>query len=181
MYISQEKRKNNIAEYILYMWQIEDLIRANNFDIESINTNLVRQYDVSEEKRIEIYAWYTGLAESMLTEGIRNHGHLHYLDSLIEELNDFHFRLIDSSHQSEYQKKYMTIVRDISELRLKMGNKERISDMEVCLTALYGLILMRLKKRKISKDTEKVLNSFSELLADLSRIFKSYETGTIEI
>ncbi|MEA1876314.1 MAG: DUF4924 family protein [Bacteroidota bacterium] len=181
MYISREKRKNNIAEYILYMWQIEDLIRAYNFDIEIINKELISQYDVSKEERMEISSWYTGLAESMLTEGIRNHGHLHYLDSLIEELNDFHFRLIDSSHQSEYQKKYMTTVRDISELRLKMGNKERISDMEVCLTALYGLILMRLKKRKVSKDTEKVFNSFSELLADLSRIFKSYETGTIEI
>ena len=181
MYISRDKRKNNIAEYILYMWQIEDLIRAFNFNIEKINTELVSQYDVSAEERVEIKNWYAGLAESMLAEGIRNNGHLHYLDSLTEELNDFHFRLIDSSHHSEYQKKYMITVRDISELRLKMGKKERISDMEVCLTALYGLLLMRLKKRQVSKDTEKVLNSFSELLADLSRIFKSYETGKIEI
>ncbi|MCK5821681.1 MAG: DUF4924 family protein [Bacteroidales bacterium] len=181
MIISREKRKNNIAEYILYMWQIEDLIRAYNFDIERINSELVSQYDVSDNERTEIFSWYAGLAESMLTEGVRSHGHLQYLDSLVEELNDFHFRLIDSSHHSEYQKKYMTTVRDISELRLKMGSKERISDMEVCLTALYGLILMRIKKRKVSKDTEKVFNSFSELLADLSKTFKSYETGTIEI
>ena len=25
MYIAQELRKKNIAEYILYMWQVEDL------------------------------------------------------------------------------------------------------------------------------------------------------------
>ena len=28
MYIAQEIRKKSIAEYVLYMWQIEDLIRA---------------------------------------------------------------------------------------------------------------------------------------------------------
>ncbi len=181
MYISRDKRKNNIAEYILYMWHIEDLLRALDFDIDRINTELVSKYDVSDEKRKEIQSWYIGLAESMLTEGIRNSGHLHYLDSLTNELNDFHFRLIDSSHQAEYQKKYMATVRDISALRLKMGKKEQISDMEVCLTALYGLLLMRLKKRKVSKETEIVMNSFSNLLAELSSIYKAYETSSIEI
>ena len=28
MYIAQELRKSNIAEYLLYMWQVEDTIRA---------------------------------------------------------------------------------------------------------------------------------------------------------
>jgi len=37
MFITQQKKKENIAKYILYMWQIEDVIRAYNFDIESIN------------------------------------------------------------------------------------------------------------------------------------------------
>ena len=27
MFIAQELRKNNIAEYLLYMWQVEDVIR----------------------------------------------------------------------------------------------------------------------------------------------------------
>ena len=29
MKIASQKRKENIAEYLLYMWQIEDIIRAN--------------------------------------------------------------------------------------------------------------------------------------------------------
>ena len=32
MIIARQKRKENIAEYLLYMWQVEDLIRANKFD-----------------------------------------------------------------------------------------------------------------------------------------------------
>lgn len=37
MIIARQKRKENIAEYLLYMWQVEDLIRANKFDMDSIN------------------------------------------------------------------------------------------------------------------------------------------------
>ncbi len=34
MITASQKRKENIAEYLLYMWQIEDIIRANGLDIE---------------------------------------------------------------------------------------------------------------------------------------------------
>ena len=44
MLIAQEKRKTNIAEYILYMWQVEDLIRAHQFNMDLIEQNLISQY-----------------------------------------------------------------------------------------------------------------------------------------
>jgi hypothetical protein len=181
MIVAREKRKTNIAEYIIYMWQIEDLIRAYNFDTVRINRELVKQYEGPKDLHAEIGNWYAGLAESMLSEGIKESGHLQYLDSLVDELNDFHFRLVDSPHHSDYQKQYLSVVRDISEFRKKMPPKDKISDMEVCLTALYGLLLMRLKKRQISEDTEMVIKSFGELLSSLSRLFQKYEQGTLEI
>ena len=36
MLVAQQKLQENIAEYILYMYQIEDVVRAYNFDIEEI-------------------------------------------------------------------------------------------------------------------------------------------------
>lgn len=43
MYISKQLKQKNIAEYLLYMWQVEDMIRANNFDMEkSVRTSLIR-------------------------------------------------------------------------------------------------------------------------------------------
>ncbi len=181
MFIAKEKRGSNIAEYVLYMWQIEDLIRAHNFDINRIENDLVRQYQGTNEQIEEIRQWYQGLAESMLIEGIRNYGHLQFLVTLLEDVNNFHFRLIDSSSHGNYQKLYLSSVRNISELRKKMGHKEKISDMEVCLTALYGLMLMRLKKKPVSKETEEVFSLFSELLAELSRLYVMYEKGSLEI
>ena len=34
MIIASQKKKENIAEYLLYMWQIEDIIRAYGLDID---------------------------------------------------------------------------------------------------------------------------------------------------
>ncbi len=36
MIIASQKKKENIAEYLLYMWQIEDIIRAYGLDIDQI-------------------------------------------------------------------------------------------------------------------------------------------------
>ena len=36
MLIARQKLNENIAEYVLYMFQIEDLIRAYDFDLEGI-------------------------------------------------------------------------------------------------------------------------------------------------
>ena len=34
MLIAKQKRQENIAEYVLYMWQLEDMLRACNFDVD---------------------------------------------------------------------------------------------------------------------------------------------------
>ena len=54
MFIASQKRKENIAEYLLYMWQIEDLIRANNLDIDNIAQNIVAKFSLTEEQQKQI-------------------------------------------------------------------------------------------------------------------------------
>ena len=65
MIIAQKKRKENIAEYLLYMWQVEDLIRAAGVSPEGVDQLLLPRYDVDEEKRAEIRSWYLELIEMM--------------------------------------------------------------------------------------------------------------------
>ena len=76
MIIAQKKRKENIVEYLLYMWQVEDLIRAAGVSPEGIEQLLLPRYDVDEEKRAEIRSWYLELIEMMRTEGKVQSGHL---------------------------------------------------------------------------------------------------------
>ncbi|MBP6255797.1 MAG: DUF4924 family protein, partial [Bacteroides sp.] len=40
MKIAQQLKEKNIAEYLIYMWQVEDLLRANGCDIDRIRQNI---------------------------------------------------------------------------------------------------------------------------------------------
>ena len=61
MFIASQKRKENIAEYLLYMWQVEDLIRANNLDIDKITINIVDKFNLTVEQRKLLIEWYESL------------------------------------------------------------------------------------------------------------------------
>ena len=34
MFIAEQKKRDNIAEYLLYMWQLEDILRAYVLDFD---------------------------------------------------------------------------------------------------------------------------------------------------
>ena len=53
MYIAQELRKKNIAEYILYMWQVEDTIRAFGCQLSRIRREYIEQFDYTDEQKEE--------------------------------------------------------------------------------------------------------------------------------
>ena len=57
MLIANKKRKENIAEYLLYMWQVEDLIRANGCDIDRVEQNIISLYGADPKTHAEIKDW----------------------------------------------------------------------------------------------------------------------------
>ena len=70
MIIASQKKKENIAEYLLYMWQIEDLIRAYGLDIDRIQQQIIDPYDISPEQKKAMREWYESLIDMMHTEGV---------------------------------------------------------------------------------------------------------------
>lgn len=179
MFIAREKRKTNIAEYILYMWQVEDLIRAHNFDIDLIETNLISQYTQPPRVKNEIKEWFADLILMMHEEGVRQKGHLSFLRTLINDLADFHIRLLNREEETVYHHLYQRAHPFINELKIKSGNNT--GDIETCLNALYGLLLLRLKKKTVNIETEKAMATFSQLIAALSKKFLEAERGEREI
>ncbi|MFO7932653.1 MAG: DUF4924 family protein, partial [Bacteroidales bacterium] len=61
MIIAQQKRKENIAEYLLYMYQVEDLIRANHLDLDRIEKTLISKFDIPGDTKREMHEWYKSL------------------------------------------------------------------------------------------------------------------------
>lgn len=174
MLIAQEKRKTNIAEYILYMWQVEDLIRAHQFNMDLIDQGLISQYAQPPKVKNDIRDWYANLMVMMHREGVREKGHLSFLKTLLAEMNDLHLRLLRDPYEVQYHELYQFAADNLRAFRHKLKDNTT-NDIESCLNALYGLLLLRLKKQTISHDTEVAMATFSRLLAVLSQRFLQAE------
>ena len=179
MIIAREKRKKNIAEYILYMWQIEDTIRAFKFDINSIEERIIYQFKQSTEVKDEIRDWYANLILAMHQEGIKEIGHLQIVKGVSDELFELHKRLINEIKDSNYIGIYDEAKENIEAFKIKL-QKDEVHEIELCFHALYGLLLLRLKKNTISEETQKAMNTFSKLLGSLSHHFRLIEEGKSE-
>ena len=180
MLIAREKRKTNVAEYILYMWQVEDLIRAHQFNMDLIERNLISQYAQPERIKNDIRDWFANLMLMMYREGIREKGHLSFLKTLVADLNDMHIRLLRHPDEEKYREVLRQAADNIDDFKNKAGNPQA-GDIETCLNALYGLLILRLKKQTVSKVTQSALGTFSRLLALLSQKFLEAERGEREI
>jgi hypothetical protein len=65
MLVAQQKQQENIAEYVLYLFQIEDLIRSLNFDIDRIMESVVRPSLPDRSFEGQYRKWYTELIQEM--------------------------------------------------------------------------------------------------------------------
>lgn len=179
MLIALQKRKENIAEYLLYMWQIEDLLRGCNLDENIITDKLVGRFkqipDITDETLAQIRQWYLDLTQMMLTEGKREGGHLQINDNILIELTDLHLRLLKDGQDAIYTSCYYSTLPIIVELRSKEGEDKK-GELETCFTALYGILMLRLQGKEISSETDlaiKQISKFIALLAEKYRLEKS--------
>jgi flagellin-specific chaperone FliS len=179
MIIAKEKKKTNIVEYVLYMWQIEDLLRSFDLDFEKIKDKIIAQFDVDNTIKEEIEVWYQGLIEQMKEEQKQKKGHLQFIQNIINELNDLHLYLIEKKN-ADYLQLYSWAKTHIDELH-KLSKKTTKNDIESALNGLYGYLLLKLKKREVTKETQESINSISKMMAMLNRIYFQIEKGEMEI
>lgn len=175
MIVASQKRKENIAEYLLYMWQIEDIIRANNLDIDAIRRNVIDRFEgLSEEKRREMTEWYESLIDMMRRESVAGHGHLQLNKNIMLQLVDLHLALLRDTRFPQYTAAFYKALPYIVELREKAG-EARAGEIETCFNALYGMLLLRLRSKEISPDTAAAIAQISSFIALLSHYFKLNE------
>ncbi len=180
MIIAREKKRESIAEYILYMWQIEDLIRAYGLDIKEIDKNIVQRFEQPDPVKKEIKDWYEGLIDLMKDEQKTLSGHLQFVQNTINDLYEFHLQLLKSPEQLDYIDLYNKAKAGIVELMNK-SNGTVENEIEACFNGLYGLLMLRLQQKAISPDTISALSNVSQLIGLLSKNYKLDEEGKIEL
>lgn len=171
MYIASAKRKENIAEYLLYMWQIEDIIRAYGLDIEKIKAGIIDpQTQLDADQKKQLTEWYESLIDMMRREDVVKAGHLQLNKNVIIQLVQLHSALLKDPRFPEYTKRFYEALPYIVELRSKSG-EDRKGEIETCFNALYGMLMLRLKKREVSKETMDAIDKISRFISLLSHYF----------
>ncbi|MBO7645699.1 MAG: DUF4924 family protein [Prevotella sp.] len=170
MFISQQLRKENIAEYVLYMWQTEDIIRAYDFDLSAIKHNYISRFELTDEQRDEMVDWYGNLIRMMREEGVSAGGHIQINKIVVQQMAELHAQLMASPKFPFYNAEYYKVLPFIVELRNK-GSKE-INEIETCLNALYGVMMLRIQQKPVSPSTENAIKEITTFLGMLSDYYK---------
>ena len=176
MYISQELRQKSIAEYLLYMWQVEDIIRAYDCSLTRLRREYISRFDYDDEQISELTDWYGNLVTMMNSEGKRESGHLQINQVVLQQMVELHAQLLESTKFPFYTAQYYKVLPFIVELRNR-GDKNQ-NEIETCLNALYGTMMLRLQKREISPDTKHAITEITTFVGLLSDYYlKDKEEG----
>ena len=146
-----KSKKENIAEYILYLWQMEDYLRA---------------FPQNADATPELHE----LNEMMHREGITEHGHLQLAKVALEELEELHASLLNED--AMYRAAIMRLTPQLNLLKAKTDNPT-MSDIEASLILLYQIMMLRLQKREISPETSSVQQQVTQVLQFLSKTYFS--------
>lgn len=179
MFLAQQLRENSICEYLLYMWQLEDTIRAFGCDIDRIRTEYLSGFQLSAEQRRDEERWFEDLIRMMQEEGCIERGHLQINKTTLALLIDLHQELLRSPKQPFYSAAYYKTLPFIVELRAKSGKET--GELETCFNCLYGVMMLRLQKREVGEETKKAVAAISHLLSLLSDAYKKERAGKLEL
>lgn len=180
MYIAEQLQKKNRAEYILYLWQIEDTIRAFDCDFDKLKANYLSRFDWDEEQRTKAEKWYEDLCCMMHEEGVTKSGHLQITKGVMSNLEELHDSLLKAEGKyPDYRAAYMAVLPFIVELRSKYADKPA-SELETCLNATYAVALMRMQGKTVSEGTLDAIKKISNMLSLLSSYWLKDKTEPLE-
>lgn len=148
-----KSKKENIAEYILYLWQMEDYLRA---------------FSEYAEATPELHE----LNEMMHREGIMDGGHLALAQNALAELEDLHAELLNED--AMYRAAIIRLQPSLNLLKAKTDNPT-MSDLEACFTLLYQIMLLHLQKKPVSPETASVQQQATQVLQFLSKSYRNNE------
>lgn len=181
MDIAQMKRRENVAEYILYLWQLEDLLRALQFSPEAVFSTLVApRKDITEQQKPSFLMWYMDLANLLQEEGKEEKGHLEHTLHLIGDLHNLHLQLMQQHAGEHYRATYARFEPELPHLRAVLGNPG-MSDTELCFRALYAAMLYRIKGEGDKTAVTDTLEYISPVIAELADMYRKVETGEIDL
>ncbi len=181
MDIALSKRKENIAEYILYLWQLEDLLRALQFSPEAVYSTLIApRKELDEQQKSAFLIWYMDIANLLRQEGKEEKGHLEHTLHLIRDLHDLHLQLLKLPVGEHYRATFARLEPELPRLRAIIGNPG-MNDTELCFRALYAAMLYRIKGDGGRSAVTDTIEYISPVVAELAALHGKVERGEVDL
>jgi len=168
---AEQKKNENISEYIIHLYKTEDLLRTFEFDLNRINSQAIANIPVSNNEKKELILWYANLIEAMKIQKIEKFGHLNVVNDLISQLTSLHSSLL--LNNSDY-KAIVSKAEPYIKEQIKTSNQTITNPIQICLNAIYGFLMLKLEGKTVTPNQQKMLEHFGDLLSFLS--FKYEET-----
>jgi hypothetical protein len=180
MYISEKLKKDNIIGYLLYMWQVEDIVRANKMDIDNVEQTYISRFDLNEDQHKSMRQWYSDIIGMMRSEDTLLSGHLQINKNVIINLTDLHHELLKSSKHPFYSAAYYKVLPYLVEFRNKSNGNDK-PELENCFDALYAYTTLRLQNKELSSETSLAVGEITKFLGMLAELYKKEKDGTLEL
>ncbi len=177
MQLAVDKKKNNIIEYLLFMYQMEDLVRSCNLNIHAVVARFIEPH-VHDPKLIEDYKrWYKQIIEDLKTFNRDKQGHVTEVYEIQMELFYLHNSLLTVTPNDSYIALYAESQPFINEFRDK--TPMQFNDVDLCIHALYMKLLLKMQGKEISETTELAFEKMKNLLVQLAKAYHKMKSGDV--
>ena len=152
MTVAQRKKEEHIVDHLLYCLQMEDFIRAAQFQPTVLQQWAQKQSAAEGTDAMEEERWLLKMAHSLRDSGAVEKGHASDVQETLMELAHLHELLIGPLDDSAYKESFATAEPLLQELGTK--SESSVHPVEQLVIGLYGWLVLRIKKQAISAETE---------------------------
>ena len=196
MIIANQLIKTNRAEYLLYMWQVEDILRLYACNVDVIEREYLSRFKVPAETMAEMREWYANLCDMMRAEGKTERGHLQINENVVIGLADLNAQLLASEKFPYFKQMYYKVLPYVVQLRAKRAQEqaktpaaegvpaaenEEADELRQLFEVLYGVMLLRLQQKPISDETALAAKDITAFLGQLSDYWKADKAGELKL
>lgn len=144
-----KNKKDNIAEYILYLWQLEDYLRA---------------FPEAAEQNEELANIY----QMMHADDVMDGGHIQLAQIALKELEMLSDDII--AQEATYKAAMLQLTPSLNLLKART-DRPTMTNIEACLVLLYQIMMLRLQGKLVSAETEEVQKQATAILQYLSKTY----------
>lgn len=163
------KKKENIAEYIIHMYQTEDLILTYEFNLNEILEYVIKHMTKDQEKIKSLLLWYADIIGQMQEENVHiTKERLRSTQQYVDVLTDLHKELLKDD--SAYKQCFEEAEADINK-QIDLSNGLIENPIQICINGVYGLLLIKLKGKDLSAEQKSMVDKFGKVLAFLSEVY----------